>query len=148
MLKDILNSMGGGLSGVLKEANLGEDSVGDLVETTVDSITETTTEEVASGNSSGIMDLFSGKSDASSSNSIVSKVVSKLTSAVAGKFGIDPKMAANIAQKVVPMAIKAISSKFNADDSQDESGLLSMLGGGDSGNMLDKGKNLMKGLFN
>ena len=148
MLQDILKSVQGNFGSVLEGANLSSDKAGELLKSTASSITEVSTEEMASGNASGLMDLFSGKSEASSSNSIVKNIVSKLAGTVAEKFGIDKGMASSIAEKVVPMAINAITSKFKSSDSQDSSALMEMVGGDAAGSLLDKGKSMLGGMFN
>ena len=145
MLDQILGGLKGNLGGVLSENNLSADKLDDLVGLTGESITETAGSEVASGNMSGIMDLLKGNGDTGSSNPIVSGIISSLVGKVTSAFGMDEGAASGLAASVIPMAIKAISSKFNSEGG-DESALTSMLGLG-GGGMMDKAKDLLGGFL-
>lgn len=144
MLDQILGGLKGNLGDVLTQNNLSLDKVDDLVGLTGDSIKEQAGSEIASGNISGMLDMFKG-GDSSSSNPIVSGIVSNLIGKVTSSLGLGEGAAGNIANAVVPMALKAIQSKFSSEGG-DESALTSMLGlGGDD--VLGKAKGMLGGLF-
>ncbi len=145
MLDQILGGLKGNLGDVLSQNNLSADKLDDLVGLTGESITETAGSEVASGNMSGIMDLLKGNGDTGSSNPIVSNIISSLVGKVTSSFGLSEGAASGIASSVIPMAIKAISSKFNSEGG-DESALTSILGLG-GGDMMGKAKDLLGGFF-
>jgi hypothetical protein len=145
MLDQILGGLKGNLGDVLSQNNLSADKLDDLVGLTGESITETAGSEVVSGNMSGIMDLLKGNGDTGSSNPIVSNIISSLVGKVTSSFGLSEGAASGIASSIIPMAIKAISSKFNSEGG-DESALTSMLGLG-GGGMMDKAKDLLGGFL-
>lgn len=145
MLDQILGGLKGNLGDVLSQNNLSADKLDDLVGLTGESITETAGSEVASGNMSGIMDLLKGNGDTGSSNPIVSNIISSLVGKVTSSFGLSEGAASGIASSVIPMAINAISSKFNSEGG-DESALTSILGLG-GGDMMGKAKDLLGGFF-
>ncbi len=145
MLDQILGGLKGNLGDVLSQNNLSADKLDDLVGLTGESITETAGSEVASGNMSGIMDLLKGNGDTGSSNPIVSNIITSLVGKVTSSFGLSEGAASGIASSVIPMAINAISSKFNSEGG-DESALTSILGLG-GGDMMGKAKDLLGGFF-
>lgn len=144
MLDQILGGLKGNLGDVLSSNDLSMDKVDDLVSLTGDSIKEQAGSELASGNISGMLDMFKG-GDTSTSNPIVSGIVSNLVGKVTSSLGLGEGVAGNIANAIVPMALKAIQSKFSSEGG-DESALTSMLDlGGDD--ILGKAKGMLGGLF-
>ncbi|MCB0762365.1 MAG: hypothetical protein KDC12_12635 [Flavobacteriales bacterium] len=142
MLDQILGGLKGNLSDVLSKNNISADKLDDLVSLTGDSIKEQAGEEMASGNISGMLDVFKR---GETGGPIVSGIVSNLVSKVTSKLGLNEGTAASIAELIVPMAIKAISGKLSAQGG-DESALTSLLGM-DTDGLLGKAKGMLGGLF-
>jgi len=142
------------LSGQLKqEAKLNDDQVGKSLNVAQETITDGLKDQILGGNLSGVMNLFNGKSSPTSSNPIVSSLISTYASNLISKVGLSPA----IAQTVTNMVIPALMSKFASKDTgeaHDEKGLLSKLGmSGDSaitgmlgGILGNKGGDLLGGI--
>lgn len=136
MLDQILSSLSGQAGDALTQNGLSADQAPDVLKSALSSVQETATEEVASGNVDGLMNMFSG---GGSEGGMMDGIVGNLTDKLSGMLG---DKAGGIAKMVAPMVIKFIASKFQDGDSNDAGGLMDMLGA-DSGGMLDKAKGML-----
>lgn len=118
------------LSGKLKETvGFDESQIDTALNTAKDSTVDTLKDEVKGGNLSGVLDLFNGKSDTSTSNPIVGGMANNLISGLVSKLGIGKDMASKATDMIIPF----IMSKFSSTDTgqaKDGSELMDMLGGG------------------
>ena len=105
-------------------------------------------EQASSGNLDGVLSLFKGESQATSSNPIVGSIVSSLTGKLTSSLGFGDGQAVGIADKVIPMLIQTVVSKFSDSGNEADLGGITSFLGGDNGDMLDKAKGMLGGLFN
>lgn len=118
------------LSGKLKETvGLDESQINKTLETAGDSTVEGLKEQVTSGNLGGVMDLFNGKSDTSTSNPVVGGIANKFIANLVSKLGISEGMASKASDVVIPFIMSKFSSK-ETGEAKDSSQLMDMLGGG------------------
>src|SRR5690554_6544538 len=100
------------LSGKLKETvGLDESQINKTLETAGDSTVEGLKEQVTSGNLGGVMDLFNGKSDTSTSNPVVGGIANKFIANLVSKLGISEGMASKASDVVIPFIMSKFSSK-------------------------------------
>ena len=101
--------------------------------------------EATSGNISGLLNLFNGKSPVAG-NPIVSGIASQLVGSFTSKLGLNPQMASTVANFVVPFILSKISSQKPASGF-DQAKITEMLGGaaaGQFGNLVkDQGQGLL-----
>lgn len=118
------------LSGKLKETiGLDDSQVDKTLETAGESTIDGLKEAVTGGNLSGVMDLFNGKSDTSTSNPIVGGIAKKFISNLVSKLGISEGMASKASDIVLPFIMSKFSSK-ETGEAKDGTDLMDMLGGG------------------
>lgn len=114
------------------------------ISSVANSIMGTLKGQATSGNVSGIMDLFKGGdiSKSAVTNSISQNAIGDLTK----KFGIDSNAAGSIVSSLLPVVMNKFVSKTNdpKDASFDMNGIMSAVGGGNVGGIL----NTVKGFFN
>ncbi|NQX91392.1 MAG: hypothetical protein HRT74_04520 [Flavobacteriales bacterium] len=144
MLDQLLSAAKGQLGDVLSGQGIGADKIDDIAGISQDAVKEGVMEQVSAGNLDGIMSLFSGKEEASTSNPIVGSMISSFAGMAAEKLGFDSEKAGGIASTVIPMVVGLIQSKMSGEGSGDTSDLLSSLGL-DSGGIMDKAKDLLGG---
>lgn len=108
------------------------------------SIVNTFKSQASSGNINGLMDLFKGGSIAN--NSISGAISQNAVGELTKKFGIDSAKANSIISSLLPVVMNKFVSKTNDpnDSSFDLKGIMSAVGGGNVGGIL----NTVKGLFN
>ncbi|MDI9340244.1 MAG: hypothetical protein QM534_06690 [Sediminibacterium sp.] len=116
----------------------------EAINATTNSIMDTLKTQVSSGNLNGIMDLFKGGNVNASgiSSALNSNVVSDLMK----KFNIDQSAASGIASNLLPKVMDNFVKKTNDpnDSSFDLQGILSNLGGGGAGGLMDTVKGFFK----
>lgn len=129
MLDSILNSAKGELLNQLgSKFNLNPDQAGKTVDAAKKSVTDGLLKEVTSGNVSGLVNLFNGKSSVTG-NPIVNGIAQQLVTSLVQKVGLNQQMAGTVSNFIVPFIVSKISGSkqgggFGADD------ITSMLGGG------------------
>ena len=104
---------------------------------TKDSLQAGLLKEATSGNISGLMNLFNGKSPVAG-NPIVNNIASQLVGSFTSKLGLSPQIASTVANFVVPFLLSKISSQKPASGF-DQAKLTELLGGaagGQLGNIL------------
>jgi len=128
MFDSILNSAKGELLSQLgSQFNLNPDQAGKTVDVAKKSVTDGLLKEVTSGNVSGLVNLFNGKSPAAG-NPIVNGIAQQTVTSLVQKVGLNQQMASTVSNFVVPFIVSKISgSKQGGFDAGD---LTSMLGGG------------------
>lgn len=140
------------LGGQLKqEVDFNDEQVDKTMYVAKDSITDGLKEQVLNGNVSGVMNLFNGKSSATTSNPIVSGIVDKFAANLMTKLGVGPGTAQKVTQMVIPFLMSKFSSPSETGEAKDESSLMSMIGL-DKDNAISsflgkKGGDLLGGLF-
>jgi len=128
MLDSILNSAKGELLEQLgSKFNLNPDQAGKTVDAAKKSVADGLLGEVTSGNISGLVNLFNGKSPVAG-NPIVSGIVQQLVTSLVQKVGLSQQVAGTVSNFVIPFIVSKIAGSkqggFNADE------LTGMLGGG------------------
>ena len=101
--------------------------------------------EVTSGNISGLMNLFNGKS-AVSGNPIVNNIVSTVVGSLTSKLGLSPQIASAVGNFVVPFLVSKISSQ-KPSSGFDQAKITEMLGGAAAGQLGDLMKTQGTGLM-
>lgn len=130
---------------LLSKANLSEKNVDNVLSTVGNVVKKEATSEMAGGNISGLMDLFSGKSGGMAKQ-IESKMSSGIIQELISKLGISSEQSKMIADTVLPVLIGMISKKTSS--SKDPSSVLTdLLGGGKSEGLGGLAKGLLGGLF-
>lgn len=148
MLSNIISSLKESVSGELMEkAGVSQDQLPQIFDQIGNVTKEKLGGEVASGNLSSLMNLFSKSDNSSEANGIQSSLTSGIVSSLAGKFGIDEVKASMIAGIVVPKLIGFITNKNSETPDSDSSFLSGMIGGGDSSGMMGKAKDALGGFF-
>lgn len=118
------------LSGKLKETvGLDDSQIDTTFKTAGESTIDGLKEQITSGNLSGVMDLFNGKSDASTSNPVVGGIANKFIANLVSKLGISEGMASKASELVIPFIMSKFSSK-DTGEAKEGSDLMDMLGGG------------------
>ena len=147
MIDDLLNSLKGQVGDAISGSDLGMDKLDDVLKLSGDSVKEGVMSEATGGNLDGVLSLFKGESEASTSNPIVSGIVGNLTNKLSSSLGLGEGMAKGIADKVIPMIVSAVVSKFSGSDNDASAeGIASFFGGGSG--LLDQAKGMLGGLFN
>lgn len=145
MLDQLLNAAKSQFGDVLSNNNVSLDKADDLAKLSGEAVKDEVLSQATSGNLDGIMNLFSGKAEASQSNPIVAGITSSLTDKVVSSLGLENGTAKSIATAVIPMIVKMISAKFQSGDAPNSAeGLMESLGM-DSGNLMDQAKNMLGG---
>ena len=148
MFSNILSSLKDNLSGDLVEkAGVSKEQLPQIFDQIGNVAKEKLGAEVASGNMSSLMNLFSKKDNTAGAGGIQASLTSGIVSALAGKFGVDEAKATMISNMVVPKLIDLISNKNSSTSDTDSSILSDLLGGDKSGGMMDKAKDALGGLF-
>ena len=113
----------------------------EAIKETAGGIMESLKQHAGSGGVAGIMDMFSGKG----SDDMKGKITQDVTSKLAGKFGLDSGSAGNIVKMLIPVVLAQLAKKTNDpnDSSFSMDGILSSIGGGKAGDLL----NSVKGMF-
>ncbi|WP_107038159.1 hypothetical protein [Brumimicrobium mesophilum] len=118
------------LSGKLKETiGLDDSQVNKSFEVAGESAIDGLKEEVTGGNLSGVMDLFNGKSDTSTSNPIVGGIANKFIGNLVSKLGISEGIASKVSDMIIPFIMSKFGSK-ETGEAKEGSDLADLLGGG------------------
>lgn len=116
----------------------------EAIHTTTNSIVDTLKAQLSGGNLNSIMDMFNGGNvNASPVNSAIQ---SNAATDLMNKFGIDSTQASNIVSSLLPKVMDQFVNKTNdpKDNSFDIKGIMSSLGGSNSGDILGNITNLFK----
>lgn len=131
MLEEILESLkkeaGEHLSQV---AGLDTGKIDDVVGITGEVVKEKVTSEIAGGNLSTLMNLFSNSSNNSSADSLQNSIADGIMSNLMKKLGLDGSAASGIAGAIVPMIIDKITGVNSKTPDDDPSPLTDLFGGG------------------
>ncbi|MGO4289414.1 hypothetical protein [Chitinophaga sp. RAB17] len=89
-------------------------------------------QELASGNTEGVLSLLGGNSAASASNPVVSNISNNLVGTLLEKFNIDKGAATQLAATLIPTVLGSLANKTNdpANGSFSLDGILNSLTGG------------------
>lgn len=142
MLDQLINAAKGQLGDVISNQGVTTDKLDYIAGISKDTLKEGVMDQVSSGNLDGIMNLFTGKEEATSGNPIVSSMISMFTQKATSSLGLDDSKAGGIAAAVIPMVVQLVQSKFSGDDGADNGDLLSSLGLSGDG-LMDKAKDLL-----
>ncbi len=116
----------------------------EAIHATTNSIMDTLKSQVSSGNMNGLMDMFKGGNVNASgiSSSVNANVVTDLMK----KLNIDQSAASGIASSLLPKVMESFVKKTNDpnDSSFDLQGIVSNLGGGGAGGIMDSIKGFFK----
>lgn len=133
MINNIINQGKELLAQKLKDSvGLKDNQIDTTLETAGESTVEVLKEEVTGGNLNGVLDLFNGKSETSTSNSIVSEIGKKFIPSLVSKLGVDEGLASKASNIVIPFIMSKFSSKETGED-KDGSQIMNLIGmGGDN----------------
>ena len=89
-------------------------------------------QELASGNTEGVLSLLGGNSEASASNPVVSNISNNLIGTLLEKFNLDKGAATQLAATLIPTVLGSLASKTSnpANGSFSLDGILNSLTGG------------------
>lgn len=146
MLDTIINAAKGELTKQLgSQFQLNPQQADKALSLTKDGMQAGLLKEVTSGNISGLVNLFNGKSPVAG-NPIVNGIVTQLVGSFTSKLGLNPQMASTVANFVVPFIVSKISSQ-KPSGGFDSAKLTQILGGaaaGQLGNLVkDQGQGLL-----
>ncbi len=110
------------------EAGLNENEVEKTMDVAKESVFDGLKQEALGGNLTGILNLFNGKEQVSTSNSIVSTISNLFVSKAAEQLGFGADKATMICNIVIPFIMEKFSNKDETGEAKDEAGLMSMLG--------------------
>jgi hypothetical protein len=149
MLEQLLNSLKTEIGGHLtSQADLPAEQVDDVISSIGGVAHKEIAGQMASGNLSNLMNLFSDKPNNDGANRIQSNIHSNILSELTGKLGISPEISGKIAALAVPVLISMITRKNNTTPDDDPSPLTKLFGGSGAGGLLGGGsKNLLGGFF-
>lgn len=132
MITDLISSFKGDIvSNVTSKFGIGSDKADGAVDIAKDNITGTLKSEAAKGNFSELKSALSG-SDTTQTNGIVKKVMDNYMGDLTSKLGLSPSQSSAIASFVIPFIFNKIGGSTKSKGQMDESGIMSMLGGGDA----------------
>jgi len=137
MIDQIINSLKGELSSKLvSDYNIEDKNVDQAVDVAQKSIMETVQGEVGRGNISGLLSMLQDK-DQVAANPIVTHMIRKYAGDLGAKFGLEPSVAASIANFAIPFIIGKFQDIVQ-EKGLDLSSLMTMFGGGNpSGNDIE-----------
>lgn len=105
---------------------------------------DTIKEKISGGNLDQVKDLFANNENATESNGIFQELQSKMTQILQDK-GMSPEEAQAEAQNTTPDIVNGLKEKFNSEAQEDKAfdlGAITSLLGGNTGDILNKVKNL------
>lgn len=116
----------------------------EAINATTNSIVDSLKGQVSSGNLNGLMDMFKGGNV--NASSISSALNGNVVNDLMKKFNIDQSAASGIANNLLPKVMENFVKKTNDpnDKSFDLQGVLSNLGGGGAGGIMDTVKGFFK----
>lgn len=118
------------LSGQLKESvGFDDGQINKTLEVAGESTIDGLKEQVTGGNLSGVMDLFNGKSDTSTSNPVVGGIANNFIGNLVSKLGISEGIASKVSDMIIPFIMSKFGSK-ETGEAKEGSDLMDMLGGG------------------
>jgi uncharacterized protein YidB (DUF937 family) len=148
MIDQLLENVKGGAMGdIMSKFGLDEGKAKGIMDLAGGSTKEVMTEKVKSGGLDTVMNLFSNKENGSSENGVMSSVQDNFVTKITSQLGIDPSIAKNIADTVLPKITSMITSKNEETPSSDSSSILSMFGGDSMDSLKDTAMDKLKGLF-
>ena len=142
MLDQLTNAAREQLGDVIFKQGVSTDKLDDIVSLSEDILKEGVMDQVSSGNLDGIMNMFTGKEEATSGNPIVSSMISMFTLKAARSLSLDDSRAGGIAVMVIPMIVQLVQSKLSGDNGTDHIDLLASLGLSGDG-LMDQAKDLL-----
>lgn len=139
MINNIITSLKGELiSNITSKFGIGEGKAEDSVEIAKDNVTGTLKSEAAKGNFGEMKSALSGNRT-TIQNGVVDKIIRNYMGDLTGKLGLSSSQSTSIANFVIPFIFSKIGSKTKSEGEMDDSGILSMLGGGDTINDIKEG---------
>lgn len=145
MIDSLLKGLKDQISGeILNKVGLDTSKTDEVVEIAGESTKEVMGNELLSGGLGNIMNLFSSQQNNSAADSLQNSLVNNLVGKFATKLGLDQSMATMLASFIVPKIIDFISNKNEETPETDSTALREMFG---SGNIADKAKDMLGGLF-
>lgn len=115
----------------------------EAISTATNGIMDTLKSQISGGGLESITSLFSGNN--AGTNPLVGQISENVGGQLMQKFGLDANAAGSIVQQLVPVVMSKLVTKTNDpnDNSFNMEGILSSIGGGNMGGIL----NSVKGLF-
>lgn len=131
MIDQIINSLKGELtSKLVSDYNIEDKNVDQAVDVAQKSIMETVQGEVGRGNISGLLSMLQDK-DQVAANPIVTHMIRKYAGDLGAKLGLEPSVAASIANFAIPFIIGKFQDIVQ-EKGLDLSSLMTMFGSGNS----------------
>ncbi len=128
MLDDLLQLAKSQLGTQLKQdANLSDEQVEKTADVAKESFFKQMASEAMSGNLPQLLDIFNGKSTATTANPMVSRLVNQFGGDMMEKMGLSPEKAAMISNMVIPFIMSKIASP-ETGTATDEGSMMSKLG--------------------
>jgi uncharacterized protein YidB (DUF937 family) len=104
--------------------------------------------QMAGGNLSNVMNLFSDKPNNKAANAIQSNISAEVISNLTSKLGLSPQVAKSIAAAAIPALVNLITQKNNTTPDNDASPLSEIFGTLGKGGMLGNlAQGMLGGLF-
>ena len=144
MLSSIIDSLKG-LVGpeIISKTGLSEDQLPQVMDVVADASKKVMGSQIASGNMSSLMNLFSSDSNSESANGIQNDLTNQIVSGLAQKLGLNESIANAVSAIVVPKLISMITSKNSETPEDDDSPIADLFGG----NLMDQAKKGLGSLF-
>ena len=128
MLVHLLNAAKGQLEDVILTQGIAANKLDDITGLLKDTLTQGVMDQVNSGNLDGIINLFTGKEEATNGSPIVSSMISMFTQKAASSLGLNTSEAGGIAVAVIPMLVQMVQNKFSGEDGADNMDLICAFG--------------------
>jgi uncharacterized protein YidB (DUF937 family) len=147
MLEQLISSLKSEIGGQLgNQAQLSSGKLEGVFSVISNVVKNEVTGQMARGNLSHLMNLFSDKTNTDAANQIQSNIHSGVVDALVSKLGLSPEASSQVAQTAVPKLINIITKKNNTTPDNDPSPLHEIFGGGGKG-IIGEAENLLGGIF-
>lgn len=147
MLDKLMESFGGDvISQITEKAGISADQAKEVLPIAQDSLQSGLMEQVTGGNMAGILGMFnSGGGDGLASNPIFAGIKAKMMQGVMTKMGLPESVAGMVAGTGMSSIVGNLVGKLGGDGGQvDENSLMSGLGLGGGGGLMDMATNMAK----
>jgi len=153
MLEELLSGLkNDALGAITDHPDVPNDKLGDIMDIIGNVTKEHVAKETAnSGGLGNLMNLFSDNENNSNANSLQGNIMNSVVEGLMSKVGLGKSGASAAASAILPMVLKAITSKNNSTPSNDSSPLMDIFGSVLSGAMSggsSKGGGIMGALGN
>ena len=144
MIEDILKQVKGSvLKDAMSEYGLTEQKAEQSVDVAQDTIMDGFKNELSSGNISGLLELFQGKSSIAS-NPIVTSMVTQYGGKLISQLGLSPQIAEGLSKFAIPFIMNQFTQKTSEQNLNEES-MVDMLGSSVGKSVIDNLKGKLPG---